>query len=133
MIYPLLTMVAFTFILMLAGFIMRYRAVSSGKVSIGYFRLLNGEAPQYLQQATRHYTNLFEMPVLFYLAAVICVLYPLESGLITALGWLYVVSRLCHAAVHMTYNNVIHRMMVFHISNAVLAALWVVIGLALTA
>ncbi|MFC3851265.1 MAPEG family protein [Salinispirillum marinum] len=132
MIYPLLAMVAFTFVLLFAGFAMRFRAVMKGEVSIGYFRLVSGEAPKYLQQATRHYSNLFEMPVLFYVAALICVLYPIEGAWITGLGWLYVAGRAGHAAVHLTYNNVVHRMLVFHFSNVVLIALWVMVGLALT-
>ncbi|WLD58606.1 MAPEG family protein [Salinispirillum sp. LH 10-3-1] len=132
MIYPLLAMVAFTFILLFTGFVMRYRAVSTGEVSLGYFRLVSGDAPKYLQQATRHYSNLFEMPVLFYVAALICVLYPLEGSLISGLGWAYFVSRVAHAAVHLTYNNVIHRMLVFQVSNLALIGLWVIIGMELT-
>jgi hypothetical protein len=128
MLYPLLAMVAFTFVLLIVGFTMRARAVQKGEVSIGYFRLVSGEAPKYIQQATRHYSNLFEMPVLFYVAAVLCILYPIEGAWVTALGWLYVVARLGHAAVHLTYNNVVHRMLVFQLSNLALLALWVIIA-----
>lgn len=129
MLYPLLAMVAFTFLLLLFGFLMRYRAVSRGEVSIGYFRLVSGDAPRYLQQATRHYSNLFEMPVLFYVAALIYLLHPIEAAWVAPLAWAYVVFRVLHALIHLTYNNVIHRMLVFQISNLALIALWIGIAL----
>lgn len=125
MLSPLLAMVAFTFLLLIFGFIMRYRAVSRGEVSMGYFRLVSGDAPRYLQQATRHYSNLFEMPVLFYVVALIYLLHPIEAAWVAPLGWIYVIFRILHAAIHLTYNNVIHRMLVFQVSNLALIALWV--------
>ncbi|MCH8551649.1 MAG: MAPEG family protein [Natronospirillum sp.] len=129
MLYPLLAMVAFTFLLLISGFIMRYRAVSRGEVSMGYFRLVSGDAPRYLQQATRHFSNLFEMPMLFYVAALIYLLHPIEAGWVAPLAWAYVLSRIAHAAIHLTYNNVIHRMLVFQVSNLALIALWVGVAL----
>ncbi len=129
MLYPLLAMVAFTFLLLLFGFLMRYRAVSRGEVSIGYFRLVSGDAPRYLQQATRHYSNLFEMPVLFYAAALIYLLHPIEATWVAPLAWSYVGFRVVHALIHLTYNNVIHRMLVFQLSNLALIALWAGIAL----
>lgn len=131
MLYPLLAMVALVFALLILGFVMRFRAVKRREVSMGYFRLLTGDAPMYLQQASRHYSNLFEMPVLFYAAAIICVLYPVEGAGVTALGWAYVAARIVHAAIHLTYNNVLHRALAFQAGNVVLVALWVIIGLAL--
>jgi len=41
------------------------------------------------------------------------------------LAWLYVASRIAHSLVHLTYNNVIHRLAAFSASNLVLLLLWV--------
>lgn len=38
---------------------------------------------------------------------------------------LYVALRFAHTAVHLTYNNVLHRLIVFATSNLVLIAIWV--------
>ena len=40
------------------------------------------------------------------------------------LAWLYVATRIAHSAVHLTYNNVIHRLRAFGASIFLLAALW---------
>ncbi len=41
------------------------------------------------------------------------------------LAWAYVVLRLIHAVIHMTYNRVIHRMLTFIASFVVLMFMWV--------
>ena len=41
------------------------------------------------------------------------------------LAWAYVAFRLAHTAVHLTSNNVMHRLAAFGLSMAVLAAMWV--------
>jgi hypothetical protein len=41
------------------------------------------------------------------------------------LAWVYVGLRALHSLVHLTYNNVMHRLIVFAAGNVVLAALWV--------
>lgn len=132
MLYPLLAMVTLVFALLLVGFLLRFRAVQKREVSLSYFRVFSGDAPRYLQQATRHYSNLFEMPVLFYTVAVICLLYPVEGPWITALGWGFVIARIAHAAIHLTYNNVLHRASVFQLANLCLIALWVIVGITLS-
>jgi hypothetical protein len=39
-------------------------------------------------------------------------------------AWLYVGLRMLHSAVHIGYNNVVHRLVVFTASNFVLIMLW---------
>jgi len=131
MLYPLLVMVSLVFILLAVGFAMRFRAVQRREVSLGYFRLLTGDAPIYLQQASRHYSNLFEMPVLFYAVAVLCILYPVEGPWVTALGWGYVTARIAHAFIHLTHNNVLQRALAFQVGNLCLIALWVIVAIEL--
>ena len=45
-----------------------------------------------------------------------------------ALAWVYVGLRVVHSAIHLTYNNVMHRLIAFALSNAVLIALWGLVG-----
>ncbi|MBA3810530.1 MAG: hypothetical protein H0X27_02580, partial [Caulobacteraceae bacterium] len=40
------------------------------------------------------------------------------------MAWAYVALRAVHSAVHLTYNNVIHRLSAFALSSVVLGALW---------
>ena len=46
-----------------------------------------------------------------------------EAALIVA--WAYVAIRAVHSAIHLTYNNVMHRLTAFALSNFVLMAFWV--------
>ncbi len=130
---PLLIQVALTFSLLVLGFFQRARAVRRREMSIGFFRLLEGEAPQYIRQANRHFSNQFEMPVLFYTVAVLILALPVTSPLVPWLAWLWIISRLAHTGIHLTYNNVLHRATAFQIANIALAGLWIVAGAALLA
>ena len=47
------------------------------------------------------------------------------------MAWTYVGLRALHSLIHLTYNNVIHRLLTFGISNFVLAAVWIRFYLAL--
>ena len=48
---------------------LRYKAVLEDGVSAKYFKLNRGaKLPEYLVRVTQHYENLFETPVLFYVA-----------------------------------------------------------------
>lgn len=72
--------------------------------------------------------NLLELPVLFY---VVCLMLYVTAGvspLAVSLAWAYVVLRILHSIIHLTYNRVLHRLAAFAISNAVLAAIWVLAG-----
>ena len=70
--------------------------------------------------------NLLELPMLFY---VVCVLNyiagPTVSAATLALVWSYVGLRAMHSLIHLTYNDVMHRLAFFVASNLALAALWI--------
>jgi len=42
-----------------------------------------------------------------------------------AMAWSYVVLRIAHSVVHLTYNRLAHRGSLFALSNVVLVALWI--------
>jgi len=129
MLYPMLALMLWT--LCVAGYLLTLRilAVRKGTVSIGYFRLYPADqaAPPRVLAAARHYDNLFQVPVLFYLACVTSLALGLSGP--TALAWGFVALRLVHSFIHMGYNNVVHRLIAFLASNLLLVAIWVVIAL----
>lgn len=75
-----------------------------------------------------NYRNLFEMPVLFYLALVTAALTEQVTPLVLGLAWSYVGARVLHSAIHCTYNKVMHRFRAFLLSVFALLALWAVLG-----
>ncbi len=77
--------------------------------------------------AAENYNHQFESPVLFYVLCVGAMIAGLTSELSLILAWAYVALRAIHAAIHITYNRVMHRFLVFVISSIVLIALFAVI------
>jgi len=124
---PMGVLALLTFVVLSIVPIRRFRAAFAGKVGAGDFKY--GESPRVPGEVSipnRNYMNLLELPVLFY---VICLIYFVTGPAVTAvtlgLAWAYVGLRLLHSLVHLTYNNVMHRLVVFATSNFVLAALWI--------
>lgn len=127
MLYPLFAMALLTLFIAVRMLLLRIKAVRSKELKLGYFRLNEGgEVPGDLARTTQHYDNLFEMPVLFYLIVVVIFITASVDILFVTLAWSYVVLRVGHAFVHITYNNVIHRMYFFTLSTIVMFAMWIV-------
>jgi hypothetical protein len=79
-------------------------------------------------RAADNYRNLFEMPVLFYLALLVAAIAGLVTPLSLGLAWTYAALRVVHSAIHCGYNRVRHRFYAFLASNVVLWALWAWLG-----
>lgn len=88
----------------------------------------SAQVPERVQLANRNYMNLLELPLLFYVVCILGFAVPTSSTLLLPLAWAYVALRMAHSLVHILYNNVLHRFLVFATSNFVLLALWVVVG-----
>src|SRR5688572_7870195 len=117
---------ALTFlVLMLIPFV-RFRSAFQGRVTADDFKV--GESPRVPEDVAipnRNYMNLLELPTLFY--AVCLALYALQrvESIDLVIAWTYVSLRVIHSLVHLTYNNVFHRLTAFGMSNIVLGVLWV--------
>lgn len=128
MIYAMFTMILLTFTVAAYLFRLRVAAVKSGDVKLSAFRLIDTTVmPAKMLQATRNYSNLFEMPMLFYAAGILSIALDLQSSLIILLGWLFVGTRAVHSWIHLTSNNVIRRMQAFMIGNLCVLLIWAVI------
>ena len=105
---------------------LRYRAVLKDGVNPAYFKLNRGaKLPDYLVRVTQHYDNLFETPLLFYIAVVFVLVLNQNDWIYVTLAWLYFTSRLAHAYVHTTHNKILVRRNVFIASNVFLLSLWI--------
>ncbi|MES2854293.1 MAG: MAPEG family protein, partial [Bdellovibrionota bacterium] len=82
LIYPMFAMVILTLVTMLVMLNTRMRAVKAGKIKFSYFKTYNTEAPDEILKTQRHYTNLFELPVLFYVACLVAMTRNLEGGIL---------------------------------------------------
>ncbi|PZQ60175.1 MAG: hypothetical protein DI570_14935 [Phenylobacterium zucineum] len=123
---PMGAMALLTFIVL--GFIpaRRFRAAFAGRVKADDFKF--GESPAVPGDVTipnRNYMNLLELPMLFYVAGLMYYVAGRVDQTVLAVAWVYVGLRAAHSAIHLTYNNVMHRLAAFALSNVVLAVFWV--------
>ncbi len=126
--YPVFAMMALTIFCMVRLGMLRRAAVIKGEVDPRFFSLFRGyEEPEKLAAYTRHISNLFETPVLFYVIIVLAFLTGQSGDLLLGLAWAFVALRFIHSYVHLTSNIVLTRFRIFVFSMFVLSALWVVV------
>lgn len=127
---PLLMQVALTFIVMITMYRKRVTEMQIKKIhpqrvktrSIAHGVLVDSES------AANNYSNLFESPILFYVAILLTMILMVQDTILVILTWTYVTSRYIHSFIHVTYNRVMHRFSVFIFSSFVLLAIWVRLG-----
>ncbi len=128
MIYAMFAMILLTFTV--AGHLLKLRiaAVKAGEVKLSAFRLNDANVmPTKMQQAARNYSNLFEMPVFFYAAGTIAVALGLQNPAMVLFAWAFVAARAVHSWIHLTSNNVIHRLQAFMAGNICILLIWLLI------
>ena len=79
-------------------------------------------------RAADNFRNLFELPVLFYLALVVAALTRQVTATTVALAWGFVVLRIAHSAIQCSYNKVMHRFYAYVAGGLALFALWAWLG-----
>jgi len=125
-IYPAATLVCWTMIISLLLVTIRFRLVRSAQVNPGYFKLNRGsKMPDYHTRLEQHYSNLFEFPILFYAVVATLLASNMVDNNFILMAWAYVALRLIHTLVHTTYNNVIHRLLVFGASCFLVVGMWI--------
>lgn len=126
---PAFVMVALTVVVTFRMFFERLRQMRSERIRFAEIPSSSQMAARFADtRAADNYRNLFEMPVLFYLAVLIAAITGLVTSVSLGLAWAYVVLRVVHSTIHCGYNRVKHRFYAFLASNLVLWALWAWLG-----
>lgn len=123
---PLLAQVILTFTVMIIMYRRRVSEMKAKRIhpqrsktrSVAHGILTDSES------AADNYLNLFESPVLFYVAILLTLILMVQDSIIVFLAWTYVGSRYLHSFIHISYNQVMHRFSVFIFSSFVLLAIW---------
>jgi hypothetical protein len=79
-------------------------------------------------RAADNFRNLFELPVLFYLALAVAHQAGQVSASVLVLAWGFVALRAVHSWIQCTYNKVMHRFYVYVTGGMLLWALWGVLA-----
>ncbi len=130
---PMLVVIALTFVAFVRMAMMRQFAVKAGQDPNYYKAQLGTPEPEATVAAVRHYSNLLELPTIFYAACVTAFVLQAVTGWTLALAWVFVAARLLQSFVHLSYNNPAHRGLGFVLGVLSLLALWVNLALAIFA
>ncbi|MDJ0738322.1 MAG: MAPEG family protein [Gammaproteobacteria bacterium] len=126
--FPVVVMVLLTFVVAVWLLRARFRAVAVGALRPSYF-LLNrgGKPPRRLLQLEQHYQNLLEVPLLFYVLAIVAYVTGSVSPLLLGVAWGFVVTRLLHSWVHTGSNRLRWRMLSFSAGVVLLMLGWLLL------
>lgn len=128
---PLLAQVLLTFLVWVYLYVTRFSEIS--RKGINAQQLSDRSQGQALLKDSAgpadNFKNLFEMPVLFYLAILLSLTLLLQDELLVQLAWGFVILRALHSLVHCTYNRVIHRFTAYLASSLVLILMWIRLAL----
>jgi hypothetical protein len=108
----------------------RFAAAKNRELPFKAFKLMDlTGANEKVITASRNFDNQFQLPMLYIFA----VLFAMQLGLVDVtlviLGWLFVVSRLVHAYVHVGANHVRLRFAVYLFGALMLLAFWLKLSL----
>jgi len=123
--YPVFALFYLTAAVLVRLAYLRLGATSRGEVSIKFYRTYDtGAEPERIRVVTRHFINLLEAPVLFYVVVILTyITQRVGYGMITC-AWIYVALRYVHTAVHLTANDVRLRFQIYVASGMVLVVMW---------
>jgi hypothetical protein len=126
LIYPMAALVFLTFFMMYMILFLRVKAVRARKISPRYYKLYkNGEEPDTLVTVGHNYSNLLELPLLFYVVCVIAIGLDQNAEYFVLHAWAFVALRYIHSYIHTTYNHILHRLFAFAASGFVLLSMWI--------
>ncbi len=129
-IYPLLVQVALTFGLMFLMAFNRVKAAQARRYKLRDIAVNSDNYPDDVRKSGNSYVNQFELPVLFYLICVVLMIAgPGNNKFYLMLAWAFVATRILHAYIHVTSNNVIRRFYAFLAGAVILIAMWALLAL----
>jgi hypothetical protein len=124
--YPVFVQVLLTFVVYGLLAVARARAISRLDRGRGNPDLTLGRVvwPEDAQKRAANQRNQFELPVLFYAVVAFALLTNGVDSLMLGLAWLFVGTRMLHAAIHVGPNKVRWRSPAFALGLLVLAGMW---------
>lgn len=125
MLEPAFAMVGLTAVVYVRMYWLRLWEIHRGRI-VAQAVATSAESARLLvdTRAADNFRNLFELPVLFYVAVFTSIVTGLVTPVSMAFAWTYVALRVLHSVVHCTYNRVMHRFALHAASSIVLFAWW---------
>jgi hypothetical protein len=124
--YPVFVQVLLVYVVMLLMSRARRKAVATpDRETMTAIAMGKYDWPDDARKCAANYGNQFEMPVLFYAVVAFALIVKGADTIMIVLAWVFALSRLLHAYVHIGSNRVKTRMPVFALGAFVVLAMWV--------
>jgi hypothetical protein len=124
---PMFVQVALTFVLLFWMSALRVRALRIGQVDPEKIRLREPHWPARVLQIANAFHNQLELPVLFYVVVLLAFASETLDVTLLILSWMFVLSRIVHAYIHVTSNRLDRRTGVFAVGAIALLLMWVIV------
>jgi hypothetical protein len=112
------TLAFLTFAVLVMIPLRRFRAGAAGEIVRDDFKFgESANVPGNVSIPNRNSMNLLELPVLFYIGSLRFLVAGKVDAVVLGVAWLYVGLRIVRSLIHLTYNNVMHRLIPFATSN----------------
>jgi hypothetical protein len=125
---PLFVQVALTFALLIMMGSSRASALRSGNLKLGQIALRQPAWPARTTQIANCFHNQLEVPILFYAVVILTIITKSYATPMVELAWAFVATRLLHAFIHVTRNNVMQRFYAFLAGVLILLAMWILLA-----
>jgi hypothetical protein len=123
---PLFVEVILTFVLLYWMALVRTRCFRTGEVSARDIALREPNWPPRVSQISNAFHNQLELPVLFYVLTILAWITRHADLVFVVLAWIFVATRLVHAYIHVTDNDVNRRGPAFGLGALVLTIMWLI-------
>ncbi len=110
---PVLIQVSLTMIVFLILGVRKSKAVKAGEVDLKKAALNNSAWPDDVIKVSNNIANQFQTPILFYVLCIFFFITNTVNTIVIVLAWIYAISRLIHAYVHIGSNYVPARFSIF--------------------
>ena len=117
---PVLVLIIWTFIIFLIMSYGRARFMKDPQ-DAAHTKDLKGTLPSWVERTADNYNHLFEQPIAFYVVTLATALINSIDPLIIQLAWAFVILRIIHSLVQLTFNLVLVRFMIFLIGWLIIA------------
>ena len=116
LVLPMMILVFLTVLCLVVMVVSRIYAVRRGEVKAGYYKLYENKSdkplPDYIVRIGRHYQNLMELPLVFYVLCLVAMQFGVSEH-VEFWAWFFVVTRVLHSVIHLLWNHVLYRMLSF--------------------
>ena len=126
---PLFVQVGLTFFLLFWMGHARVSAVRQREVAIPDIALGQPGWPQRVTLIANAYHNQLQLPLLFYVLVILALFTRKADMLFVVLAWMFVTTRLVHAGIHVTSNDLRTRFFAFAVGAVILLIMWIVFAL----